>query len=607
MLYFGHQEDYTKMNENKYSGAKEVTWDLSDLYNSTSDQDIDRDLDQADHKAKKLTAEYKGRISDLSAEEMLKLLQRYEEILELSGKAAAYAYLCWSTNTEMAERGALLQKNTERSSRLHQELLFIELEWAKAPEVKALKLMDNPKLAHYRHRLEVTRRFQPYLLSEAEEKILTEKAVTGKNAWTRYFDEVLSSAKYELEGETLPQQVILKMLYDPDRDLRRSAAAAFTQGLKQLGHTTTYVFNNILADKASNDRLRSYPSWISARNLDNQVDDATVSALINAVTSRYDIVARYYRLKAGLLGLTELYDYDRYAPISDTTPSHTWDQAKEVVLKAYQAFHPKMAEIASLFFSRKWIDAAISPGKRGGAYSHSAVPSVHPYILINFEGRERDVTTLAHELGHGVHQYLSRKQGILQADTPLTTAETASVFGEMLVFQDLVAAEKDPKVKLSMLVRKIEDSLATVFRQVAMNRFEDDAHRKRRSQGELTTEGLSEIWTKTQENMFKGSVTLTRDYSLWWSYIPHFISVPGYVYAYAFGELLVLALYARYQEVGADFAEDYLNMLSSGGAVQPEELVKPLGVDLKDPAFWDQGLARIEKMVAEAEVFYLGK
>ena len=606
MLYFGHQEDYIKMNETKYSGAEEVAWDLSDLYDSTGDPDLDRDLDQADRKAKKLASEYKGRISDLTAEEMLKLLQRYEEILELSGKAATYAYLSWSTNTEMAERGALLQKNTERSSRLYQELLFIELEWAKAPEVKARKLMDDPKLAHYRYKLEVTRRFRPYLLSEAEEKILAEKAVTGKNAWTRYFGEVLSSAKYELDGEILPEQVILKKLYDPDRELRCRAAAAFTKGLKQLRHTTTYVFNNILADKASNDRLRSYPGWISARNLDNQVDDATVSALINAVTSRYDIVARYYRLKAGLLGLTELYDYDRYAPISDTASSYTWDQAKDVVLKAYQAYHPKMAEIASLFFSRQWIDAAVSPGKRGGAYSHSAVPSVHPYIFINFEGRERDVTTLAHELGHGVHQYLSRKQGILLADTPLTTAETASVFGEMLVFQDLVAAEKDPKVKLSMLVRKIEDSLATVFRQVAMNRFEDGAHRKRRSQGELTTEGLSEIWSKTQEAMFNGSVTLTRDYSLWWSYIPHFINLPGYVYAYAFGELLVLALYARYQEVGADFADDYLNMLSAGGGVQPEELVKPLGVDLKDPDFWDQGLARIEKMVAEAESLQAG-
>jgi oligoendopeptidase F len=532
---------------------------------------------------------------------LARLLQEYEQILELSGKAGTFAYLHWSTNTEDPARGALLQRLQEHTSQLQQQLLFFELEWAHVKDKRAQEVMMDPALAHYRFWLTLARRYRPHLRSEAEEKILAEKAVTGRNAWIRFFEEVHSGARYTLEGEELPQQSVLTKLYEPDRTQRQRAAEAFTAGLQNMRRVNTYVFNNLLADKASDDRLRSYPTWISARNLANQIDDSTVDALVQAVRGRYGIVARYYTLKKKLLRLEELFDYDRYAPLPTANRRYQWQEAKQMVLEAYSGFHPEMGEIAVSFFKKNWIDAAVLPGKRGGAYSHGAVPSVHPYIFMNFEGTPRHVMTLAHEMGHGVHQYLSREQGILSADTPLTTAETASVFGEMLVFQKLMSVEKDPQVRLSMLVQKIEDTFATVFRQAAMNRFEEAIHEARRAEGELTTDHFNELWMKTQKEMFEGSVTLTDNYSVWWSYIPHFIHSPGYVYAYAFGELLVLALYARYQESATSFPSAYRDLLAAGGSNWPEELVRPLGVDLKDPTFWDKGLGMIEEFVEQAE------
>jgi oligoendopeptidase F len=319
------------------------------------------------------------------------------------------------------------------------------------------------------------------------------------------------------------------------------------------------------------------------------------------VTSRYDIVARYYRLKRKLLGVDVLFDYDRYAPLPAADRRYSWDEGRAVVLDAYAQFHPRMAEIAGMFFEQNWIDAPVRPGKRGGAYSARVVPSVHPYVFLNYQAKPRDVMTLAHELGHGVHQYLAREQGLLQSDTPLTTAEMASTFGEALVFSDMMARERDPHVRLAMLTAKLEDSFATVFRQVAMNRFEDAIHTTRRNEGELTAERFSALWLETQRAMFGDSVTLTDDYGLWWSYIPHFIDYPGYVYAYAFGELLVLALYARYQEVGPDFADGYIDALRAGGSNWPHEIVRPLGVDLNDPKFWHQGLQILEDQVSQAE------
>jgi oligoendopeptidase F len=589
------------------TGAEQVTWDLMDLYHAMDDPAIDRDLDEADARADDLARQYRGRISQLDAGQMRDLLEAYESAYELSRKVSSYAYLNWSVNTEDAANGALLQKAVERASRLNQKLVFVELEWANTPDKVAQALLSDPRLVGqgvrrgYRHWLEVARRYRPYLLTEPEERILTEKEVTGRNAWMRFFDEIHGAARYEFDGEMLPQQSILAKLYNPERTVRQHAAAAVTAGLRSLNRITTYVFNNILADKASDDQLRGYPSWITARNMDNEVDDDTVEALVDAVTSRYDIVARYYRLKRRLLGLDELFDYDRYAPLPAADRHYTWDESRDIVLNSYAQFHPHMAEIAEIFFEKQWIDAAVRPGKRSGAFCHGAIPSLHPYVFVNYEATPRDVMTLAHELGHGVHQTLANPQGLLQASTPLTTAETASVFGEMLVFQALMSRETNPEVRLAMLVGKLENSFATVFRQIAMNRFEEAIHTARRTEGELTSQRFNELWLETQRAMFRDSVTMTEDYGIWWSYIPHFLHTPGYVYAYAFGELLVLALYARYQEVGSEFPNAYLDMLAAGGSDWPHELVKPLGVDLTDLNFWHNGLQMLDDMVTEAE------
>jgi oligoendopeptidase F len=589
------------MTEPLLTGAEEVAWNLADLYAGMDDPQLDADMDACDAEAAALNAEYRGRVAALSAAELATLIVRYEALGDRAGRIGAFASLNWTQNTEDPARGALLQRVTERGSRLSQQLVFLELELAAAPDEAAATWLADPALAHWRHWLEMVRIFKPHLLSEPEEKLLTEKAVTGAAAWTRFFDEVQGAARFELDGEQLTRDQALSKLYEQDRDLRRRAAGAITAGLKAMQRTNTYIFNTLAADKASDDRLRNFSTWISSRNLGNQVDDRTVEALVEAVTGRYDIVTRYYRLKRRLLGLDELFDYDRYAPLPAADRFYAWTQAQQIVLDAYGRFHPRMAEIAGWFFQRRWIDAPPRPGKMGGAFSHGTVPSAHPYILLNYEAKPRDVMTLAHELGHGVHQTLAGVQGVLMADTPLTTAETASVFGEMLVFQDLMARESDPATRLGMLTGKIEDSFATAFRQISMNRFEHAMHTARRAEGELTTERLSELWLATQRPMFGDSVTLTEDYGLWWSYVPHFLSTPGYVYAYAFGELLVLALYARYQQDGGDFAERYLAMLAAGGSRWPHEIVKPLGVDLTDPGFWANGLAILEGLVAEAE------
>ena len=583
------------------TGAENVHWNLDDLVSPPVPETIDADLVAADQRMDRLAAKFRGGVARLGASQMRELLQEYEAIIDMSGKVESFASLSWTSQADDPARGALLQKVRERHSALAQKAAFLEIEWANAPEEYARHLIDDPLLSRWRHWLIVSRLNKPHLLSEPEEKILAEKSVNGAQAWTRYFDETLASTLFEWEGGTVPAEVILRQLYAPDREIRRRAAASLTHGLRGVQRTTTFVLNTLLAEKSSDDRLRKYPTWISSRNMENQVDDATVDALVAAVTSRYDIVARYYRLKRRLAGLDQLFDYDRYAPLAAADRRFTWSQARETVLAAYAAFHPRMAEIASLFFEKRWIDAAVRPGKRVGAFSSSTVPSVHPYIMMNFQGTTQDVMTLAHELGHGVHQYLARDRGVLLQNTPLTTAETASVFGETLVFQDLLSREKDPRVVLSMLVREIESSFATVFRQVAMNRFEKAVHGARRAEGELTTARISGLWLDTQRAMFADSVTLTDDYGLWWSYVTHFIHVPGYVYAYAFGDLLVRALYSRYIMEGRDFPGKYLQMLSAGGSDWPVALVKPLGVDLADPGFWAQGLGLMDKMVHQAE------
>ena len=428
------------------TGAQDVRWNLDDLYPAPAVQRIDAEMAGLEPEVDSFAARFRGRIGSLGAREMSELLRGYEALAERMGRAGSYAQLSWATQSDDPARGALLQKQMEVESRLSQGLVFIDIEWANAPEDSARRVLEDPLLARWRHWLILSRRYRPHLLSEPEEKILREKSVTGRQAWSRFFDETHSTALYDWEGSRVPQQMLLTQLYAADRGARQKAAASLTRGLREIQRPTTFVANTILADLLSENRLRRYTTWISSRNMDNQVDDATVEALVQAVCSRYDLVARYYRLKKKLLGLPELFDYDRYAPLAGEERRYSWEEAREIVLRAYGKFDPEMARIASLFFEKGWIDAAVHPGKRGGAFCASTIPSLHPYVMLNYQGRSEDVLTLAHELGHGVHQYVSRPRGILSWSTPLTTAETASIFGETLVFHDLLARERDPRV-----------------------------------------------------------------------------------------------------------------------------------------------------------------
>ena len=583
------------------TGAENVQWDLSDLYNSIDDPALENDKKKVVEQAAEFASTYKENVADLDEEGMKQALQEYEELIETVGKIGSYAHLIWSTNTNKPEYGKLKQEASELSSKIHQKLVFFDVEWLNMDDEEAQKLIESDELEGYKHYLETSRRYKDHVLSEKEEQILSAKKVTGRSAWNRYFDETMGAARFELDGEELTQQEVLSKLHEPDRDLRKRAHASLTEAFEDHSRTLTFIFNTLLADKHTDDKLRGYDSWISSRNLSNEIDDETVEVLVDSVTNNYDLVHRFYDLKRSLLGYDKLYDYDRYAPILESEKKIRWDEAQEMVLNSYSDFHSEMGIVTRKFFDNNWIDAAMKPGKRGGAYSASTVPSVHPYVFMNFDGKVRDVQTLAHELGHGIHQYLSREQGVLQADTPLTTAETASVFGEMLVFQKLMSELDDPKEKLSLLIGKIDDTIATVFRQVSMNRFEDAMHTHRREKGELTTEDFSKLWRETQEEVYGDSVTLTEEYNLWWSYIPHFLHTPGYVYAYAFGELLVLALYQEYTRSENGFSDKYIEMLRAGGSDWPENIVGKLGLDITQPDFWDNGLTAIKEMIKQAE------
>jgi oligoendopeptidase F len=580
-------------------GAEAVAWDLSDLYGSADE--AGKDLDACEIEAAAFAGEHHGRIALLDAPSLAAALKRLDAVQDRLGRVQTFAFLRWSADTQRPEHGAFLQTVRERSSRLAQLLLFFELEWMAIDEPAARRLLESPELSGFRHYLEVQRLLKKHVLTEAEEKILAEKAVTGSSAWGRFFDEMLGRARFSYRGQSLSEDEVLAKLHETDRAARAEAARSLTEGLRLRLPELTFVFNTALADKASEDRLRGYETWLSARNLANEISGQTVQALIAAVIARYDLVARYYRLKGKLLGISPLEDFDRYAPVPGRTGFYRWEEARDTVVSAYEAFHPEFGAIARRFFEGRWIDAAVRSGKRGGAFSHGAVPSAHPYILMNYTGRPRDVQTLAHELGHGIHQYLSRRQGVFQSSTPLTMAETASVFGETLAFRRLIRQEQRPEARLSMLLGKIDDTMATVFRQVTMNRFEERIHTARREQGELSAEDFGRLWMETQEAMFGGSVRLNDHYSIWWSYIPHFIHTPGYVYAYAFGELLVLSLVELYDQEGEEFGDKYVALLTAGGSDWPGRLLEPFGVDLDAPAFWTRGLTAVERLIEQAE------
>ncbi len=588
------------MPHQKITGAENVIWDLSIFYKGTDDPAIEQDMQAVAKDVDAFAAAYKGRVASLSADELLTAIKSVEQIYDKMGRFQNFASLNYSTDTANPQYGALVQKITENASTLGQKIVFFDLEWNDMDEAAAQKLLDNPIIAPYRHMMEATRRYKPYQLSEIEEQLLVEKSVTGRSAWVRFFTQLTSAIRLDWDGQKLSMTQVLTKLHDADRETRRKAAEAITAGLKDKSMELTYIFNVLAADKASDDKKRNYPSWISSRNLSNKAPDEVVEALIKSVTGNYSIVSQHYNLKRQLLGLDELTDYDRYAPlpIKDSDSFYTWDEAKEIVLTAFRAFSPRVAEVSQRFFDENWIHAPVLPNKRGGAFCAFTVPSAHPFVLVNFEGKARDVQTLAHELGHGVHAYLAAEaHGLFGMHTPLTTAEMASTFGEMLVFTDLMNKETDPEVRLAMLAHKVEDTFATVFRQISMNRFEDGLHTSRRTEGELTTDHINEIWMNSQRAMFGDSVNLGENYGRWWSYVPHFLNTPGYVYAYSFGELLVLALFNIYRERGAAFVPQFIDVLAAGDSDWPEKILSNVGIDLTDLNFWNEGLAAIRALV----------
>jgi oligoendopeptidase F len=588
----------------KTTGAENVIWDLSIFYSDIDDPAFERDMKALDTRVETFASTYRGRVAQLDSEEMMDAMVELEAIYDQRGRIGSFSSLLFSTDTNNPQYGALVQKTTEYSSQITQKLLFFELEWGKAEESAVKNLLADPTLEKFQHYLEAERRYQPYQLSEIEEQLLVEKSVTGRSAWTRFFTQLIGAMRLDYDGEKLTLTQVLTKLHDEDREIRAKANDAITKALRDKSMEFTYIFNVLANDKASDDKRRKYPTWVSSRNLDNKAPDAVVDALIQSVTSNYDLVARHYNLKRALLGYDELTEYDRYAPlpVKSSDAFYSWDEAREIVLKAFSAFSPTIAEVAKKFFDGNWIHAPVTPGKRGGAFASPTVPSAHPYVFVNYTGKANDVMTLAHELGHGIHMYLSgQEHGIFGLYTPLTTAEMASTFGEMLVFSDLMSKEPDPEVRLAMLAEKIEGNFATIYRQIAMNRFEDKLHNARRSEGELSTGRISEFWMETQKAMFQASVNLRDDYSIWWSYIPHFLNTPGYVYAYSFGELLVLALYRLYQQRGADFVPQFIDVLTAGDSDWPDKILAKAGIDLTDLNFWNDGLAILREMVDEEE------
>ncbi len=592
------------VKEQRATGAEQVLWDLSVFYSGMDDPQIDEDMAHLAQRADDFAAQYRGKIAMLNAAELAQAYQALEGLYALAGKFSSFASLNFSTATNDPQVGAFSQKVDEHLSQVQQTLVFLGLEWNALADDVAATLLADPALSAYRYYLEAERRNKPYQLSEPEEKILIEKSVTGNDAWTRFFTQLTSAMRFDFEGEKLNQSRILVKLQDTDRAVRQKAADTLTAGLREKSMELTYIFNVLAADKAADDKLRRYPSWVSSRNLRNKASDAVVEALIETVTSSYDSVARHYRIKRALLGYDELFDYDRYAPLNlkESDEFYTWSQAQMMVTDAYNAFSPRMGNIAGRFFSDNWIHAPVSDGKRGGAFASYGTRATHPFVFVNYLGKVKDVMTLAHELGHGIHMYLANEvQNEFYRHTPLTTAEMASTFGEMVVFQNLMRQEPDKEIRLGMLAQKLEGIFATVFRQISMNRFENAMHTARRSEGELTTEQFSELWINSQRAMFGDSVTLRDEYKLWWSYVPHFLHTPGYVYAYSFGELLVLALYTQFQQEGSSFVPKYESLLAAGDSDYPENLLAKVGINLSDPGFWQQGIAVIQALIDEEE------
>jgi oligoendopeptidase F len=588
------------MTTTELTGAEDVAWDLSDLYDGGDDPRIEQDVEETEAAAAAFRERYYGRVAELSPGELLEAIEERERIESTFTRAIYYAHLWFATDMNDSQRGALVARLTEKGAAVDTQLLFFGLEIAAFEDDHAEALLASDELESWRHWLRTIRKFRPYVLSEAEEKILTEKSVSGFAAWDRLYDELLGAIKVDLDGAEIGFEEAMSKLYSSDRDLRRRASEAVTEALAPGLKTRTYVFNTIAVDKSIDDRLRGYATWISSRNLSNDTTDEAVEALIDAVVGRYDVVQRYYTLKAKLLGLDRLSFYDRMAPLAEDTTHVEWSDARQLVLDAFADFSNETGDVITRFFDENWIDAPPRDGKRPGAFCATNVPGVHPYVFMNFTGDRRSVLTLAHELGHGLHGFLAQPLGFFNASSPLTTAETASVFAEALTFKRLLAVEEDPQRRLNLLAGRIEDSIATVYRQIAMNRFEHAVHTTRRDEGELSTDKFEELWLASQQQLFGDSVD-TDGYATWWSYIPHFIGTPGYVYAYSYGFLFALSIFRKYELEGESMVEPYLDLLRAGGSKTPEELAEMVGLDLTDRKIWDAGIDALAVELDEAE------
>jgi oligoendopeptidase F len=577
-------------------------WDLSDLYPGPDSEPLAHDLSTLAEEAEAFRDRCEGRLAALSGAELGAAVEAYERFQERIGRIVSYASLVHAGNLSDPEIGRFYQTMQERTNAVSTALLFFTLELNRLEDSDLEAKLTDPALAHYRPWLRDTRAFRPHQLSDEVEKLLHEKHVAGRAAWVRLFDQTIADLRFPFRGKQLTEPEALDLLSDKDPEIRREAAQTIGEVLGNNTRTFALITNTLAKDKEIEDRWRRFPRPISSRNLANFVEDEVVDALIAAVRESYPRLShRYYRLKAHWFGVEELPFWDRNAPLPEEEErTISWSEAEQTVLSAYGAFSPEMAAVGGRFFAGRWIDAPLRPGKASGAFAHPTVPSAHPYLLLNYQGKTRDVMTLAHELGHGVHQLLANRQGYLMADTPLTLAETASVFGEMLTFRALLARETDLRRRKIMLAGKVEDMLNTVVRQIAFATFEQKVHEERRD-AELTPDRLAEIWLDVQRESLGPALRLDGLYRHYWTYIPHFIHTPFYVYAYAFGDCLVNSLYAVYEDAHQGFAERYLEMLRSGGTLRHRELLAPFGLDAADPAFWSRGLSIVAGFIDELE------
>ena len=588
------------------------SWDLGDLYPSPDSPEIARDLDRAEADARNFAALHNGHLAAYSGAALADAIAEYERIEEVLGRAMPYAQLLFSGDSNDPAIGRFYQSMNERVTAISTHLLTFTLELNRLESSVLERKLADPDLERWRPWLRDLRVFRPHELSDELEKLLHEKEVTGRAAWSRLFDETIAAMRITVPGvghgdagqsEGLTVSGALNLLSDRDRTVREAAAHAVGEAFGRNVRLFSLITNTLAKDKEIIDNWRHYPRPGSYRNRSNMVEDEVVDALVAAVTADYPRLAhRYYTLKAKWLGLPKLQHWDRNAPLpGDNDRAVSWPEARERVLDAYAAFSPELAEVGKRFFDRAWIDATLRPGKAGGAFAHPTVPGAHPYLLLNYHGRTRDVMTLAHELGHGVHQVLAGGQGYLMAGTPLTLAETASVFGEMLTFRALLDAETDPARRRIMLAGKVEDMLNTVVRQIAFYRFETLLHNERRS-GELVAERIGELWLQVQTESLGPAFEFTPDYRVFWAYVPHFVHTPFYVYAYAFGDCLVNALYSVFQSGHPGFQAKYLDLLRAGGTRRHRELLAPFGLDAAEPDFWRRGLDVIAGFIDELEV-----